>query len=184
MFQWRKGGEAEHNILRGGAGEGLNHANNQGRPLTPIQQVCIALGFYGGGHLMRIAGLCGEVSRKAAWWAGSIRVLKPEFIRMPTDQECASTAQRLLNRFRLAGWLCLRCWLHYCQVWGCSLGDSTKHRDTGLLEPQDDLRHQHPGCGRWWGLHSDDIVADWQGANNDARIWNASGVKQVISRQR
>jgi hypothetical protein len=28
-----------------------------------------------------------------------------------------------------------------------------------------------------------DIVADWQGANNDARIWNASGVKQVISRQ-
>jgi hypothetical protein len=29
-----------------------------------------------------------------------------------------------------------------------------------------------------------DIVADWQGANNDARNWNASGVKQVISRQR
>jgi hypothetical protein len=28
-----------------------------------------------------------------------------------------------------------------------------------------------------------DIVADWQGANNDARIWNASGVKQVISRK-
>jgi len=32
--------------------------------------------------------------------------------------------------------------------------------------------------------HILDIVADWQGANIDARIWNTSRVKQVISRQR
>jgi hypothetical protein len=32
--------------------------------------------------------------------------------------------------------------------------------------------------------HILDIVADWQGANIDARIWNTSPVKQVISRQR
>ncbi len=80
--------------------EGLDHASNRGWPLTPKQQVCIALGFYGGGHLARIAGLCGGVSQKAAWWAvrrvtRAIKVLKLEFIPMPTDQEYAATVQHL-----------------------------------------------------------------------------------------
>ncbi len=84
------------------------YASNRGWPLTPIQHVCIALSFYGGGHLARIAGLCGGVSQKAAWWAvrivtRAIKVQKPEFIPMPTDQECAATVQRLLNRFHLPG---------------------------------------------------------------------------------
>ncbi len=85
--------------------EGLDHASNRGWPLNPIQQVCIALGFYGIAH---IAGLCGGVSQKAAWRAvrrvtRAIKVLKPEFIRMPTDQEYAATVQHLLNRFHLPG---------------------------------------------------------------------------------
>ena len=47
----------------------LERPNDRGRPLTPIQQVCITLGYFGGGQLTRIAGLCGGVSQKAAWWA-------------------------------------------------------------------------------------------------------------------
>jgi hypothetical protein len=47
----------------------VGHMNNRERPLTPMQQVCIALNFYAGGHFTRIAGLCGSVSQKASWVA-------------------------------------------------------------------------------------------------------------------
>ncbi len=41
----------------------LGRENDRGRPLSPIQQVCVALNFYGGGHYTRVAGLCGGVSQ-------------------------------------------------------------------------------------------------------------------------
>ncbi len=166
--------------------EGLDHANNRGRPLTPIQQVCIALGFYGGGHLTRIAGLCGGVSQKAAWWAvrrvtRAITVLKPEYIRMPTDRECAATAQRLLNRYKLPG---------FAFGVDCTI---VKFEDAPRVIPPNTVTQDFWNRKMTYAINVQvvgddegrilDIVADWQGANNDARIWNASGVKQVISRQ-
>ncbi len=47
----------------------LDRGNNRGLPLTPIQQVCIALATFAGGHFQRISGYCGMVSQNAAWWA-------------------------------------------------------------------------------------------------------------------
>ena len=86
----------------------LERPNDRGRPLTPIQQVCITLGYFGGGQLTRIAGLCGGVSQKAAWWAirrvtSELADLKGQVIRMPTDEECEATARRLEGRYHLPG---------------------------------------------------------------------------------
>jgi hypothetical protein len=151
--------------------EGLDHANNRVWPLTPIQQVCIALGFYGGGHLAHIAGLCGGVSQKAAWWAvrrvtRAIKVLKPEFIRMPTDQEYAATALRLLNRFHLPGF-----------PFGidCTI---VKFEDTPRVIPPNTMTQDFWNRKMTYAInvqvvgddegHILDIVADWQGANIDA----------------
>ena len=38
----------------------------RGDPLSPVQQVCVALHTYGGGHYQRVSGLCGGVSQNAA----------------------------------------------------------------------------------------------------------------------
>jgi hypothetical protein len=78
----------------------LGRKNNRRRPLTPVQQVCLALNFYAGGHFTRIAGLCGGVSQKTAWLAiqrvtNQLCLLKAQYIRMPTTQEMEETTNRL-----------------------------------------------------------------------------------------
>ncbi len=50
-------------------GDELKRSNDCGRPLDHIQEVCIALAYYGGAWLTRIAGLCGAVSQMMAWRA-------------------------------------------------------------------------------------------------------------------
>ncbi len=45
----------------------LQRSDDCGRPLDPIQEVCIALAYYGGARLTCIAGLCGAVSQMMAW---------------------------------------------------------------------------------------------------------------------
>jgi hypothetical protein len=84
----------------------LGRDNDRGRPLSPIQQVCVALNFYGGGHYTRVAGLCGGVSQNAGWTCiervtNALLLLKDQFIRMPTDQEAAASAQHNFLRFGL-----------------------------------------------------------------------------------
>jgi hypothetical protein len=49
--------------------EDLAQPNNRGRSLSPLQQVCIALNHYAGGHFQRISAMCAGVSQTAAWWA-------------------------------------------------------------------------------------------------------------------
>jgi hypothetical protein len=86
--------------------EDLAQPNNRGRPLSPLQQVCIALNHYAGGYFQRISAMCVGVSQTAAWWAIK-RVTyvlcdcKAQFIRMPSVQQMAETAQRMLDRFQL-----------------------------------------------------------------------------------
>jgi hypothetical protein len=148
---------------------------------------CLALCFYGGGHLAHIAGLCGGVSQKAAWWAvhrvtRATKVLKPEFIGMPTDQEYAATAQHLLYRFHLLG---------FAFVVDCT---NVKFEDAPWVMPPNTMTQDFWNRKMIYAIivqvvgddegHILDIVADWQGANIDAQIWNTSGVKQVINRQR
>ncbi len=127
------------------------------------------------------------VSQKAAWWAvrrvtRAIKVLKPEFIRMPTDQEYAATVQRLLNRFHLPG---------FTFDVDCT---NVKFEDAPQVIPPNTMTQDFWNRKMTYAInvqvvcgdegHILDIVADWQGANIDARIWNTSPVKQVISRQR
>jgi len=45
----------------------LDRENDRGRPLSPVQQLCVALNFYGGGHYTRVAGLCCGISQTGAW---------------------------------------------------------------------------------------------------------------------
>ncbi len=41
----------------------LSHEDGRGDSLTPLQQLCIALNYYGGGMYQRVAALCGGVSQ-------------------------------------------------------------------------------------------------------------------------
>jgi hypothetical protein len=84
----------------------LGRQNDRGRPLSPVQQLCVALNFYGGGHYTRVAGLCGGVSQPAAWncierVTNGLLLLKDHFIRLPTDEEAAASAQRNLENYGL-----------------------------------------------------------------------------------
>lgn len=166
--------------------EGLGRPNNRGRPLTPIQQVCIALNFYGGGHLTRIAGLCGGVSQKAAWCAVrrvtmSICRQKPNYIQFPSDAECAAAARRMEDRFHLPGF-----------AFGVD-GVIVKFEEAPREVPVGTVKQDFWGRKQTYCINCQvvgndegrilDICADWQGANTDARIWNSSPVKAVIHRQ-
>jgi hypothetical protein len=84
----------------------LGRPNNRGRPLTPEQQLCIALNFFGGGIYTRIAGFCGGVSNSCAWVTinrvtDRLFALKGQFIQLPTNADLAETAQYFLERFGL-----------------------------------------------------------------------------------
>jgi hypothetical protein len=67
----------------------LAHESDRGNPLTPLQQLCIALNHYAGGHFQRISGLCGGISQQTAQRC-LVRVTaalcdrKPDHIMMPT----------------------------------------------------------------------------------------------------
>jgi hypothetical protein len=165
----------------------LGRLNNRGRPLTPVQQVCVALNFYAAGSFTHIAALCGGVSQKTAWRAinrvtNQLCLLKAQFIRMPTNQEMAETAQRLLDKFHLPDFA--------FGVDGVVVKFDGAPRNIPRRTVKQDfwnrkmvyaINVQIVGNDRHL-IH--DINVDWQGANNDARIWNNSPVKQVIQRQR
>lgn len=166
---------------------GLGRRNFRGRPLSPIQQVCIALNFYGGGHFTRVSGLCGGVSQKAAWTAihrvtDKLCLLRAFYIKFPTNQELMETAQRLEERFNLPRF-----------SFGVD-GVVVKFDGAPRVIPagtvlQDFWNRKMCYCINVQIIGNDrhliiDINADWQGANNDARIWKFSPAKQVIMRQR
>ena len=84
----------------------LKHPSNQGSPLTPVQQVCIALNHMAGGHFQRVSGVCGGVCQ---WTARSalVRVtnallkLKSDYIHMPSSAQMQETSLRMLDKFGL-----------------------------------------------------------------------------------
>ena len=84
----------------------LIYKNNRGQPLSPLQQVCLALHHYAGNQFQRVSGVCGGVSQAAARQA-LVRVTdalvkrKQEFIFMPTVQEMEDTSAQMLGRFHL-----------------------------------------------------------------------------------
>jgi hypothetical protein len=44
----------------------LSYETRCGRPLSPVQQVCVALNSYAGGHFQRISGFCSGISQSTA----------------------------------------------------------------------------------------------------------------------
>jgi hypothetical protein len=165
----------------------LGRKNNRGRPLTPVQQVCLALNFYAGGHFTRIAALCGGVSQKTAWLAiqkvtNQLCLLKAQYIRMPTTQEMEETANRLEAQFHLPRFA--------FGIDGVVMKFDGAPRELPEGTVQQDFWHrkmlyainvQVVGNDRHL-IH--DINVDWQGSTNDARVWRNSPVKRVIERQR
>ena len=84
----------------------LIYDNKRGKPLSPIQQVCIALHHFAGGQFQRVSGVCGGVSQSAARQA-VVRVTdalvrsKSDFIFMPSTEEMEETSAIMLDKFHL-----------------------------------------------------------------------------------
>ena len=165
----------------------LERDNDRGRPLTPLQQVCLALNFYGGGHYTRVAGLCSGVSQSAAWNAiervtNELCRIKDQVIQLPSDQEVRASADRNYARFGLPRF--------FAGVDGVIMKFEEKPRmiPVGTVA-QDFFNRKMCYAINVQVVGNDehlilDIVADWQGANHDARIWDNSPVKGLIERQR
>ena len=165
----------------------LERDNDRGRPLSAVQQVCLALNFYGGGHYTRVAGLCSGVSQSAAWNAiervtNELCRIKDQVIQLPSDREVMEAAERMDARFGLPRF--------FAGVDGVVMKFEEKPRriPDGTVA-QDFFNRKMCYAINVQVVGNDehlilDIVADWQGANHDARIWENSVVKGMFERQR
>ncbi len=112
----------------------------------------------------------------------AICALKDEFIRMPTNEECAVTARFLENKFGLPRF-----------AFGVD-GVAVKFEEAPCGIPVDTVQQDFWNRKMTYALNVQivgnhegrilDLCADWQGATADARIWNASPVKFIIDWQR
>jgi hypothetical protein len=151
----------------------LGRPSFQGRPLTPVQQVCIALNFYANGHFARVGALCGGVSQKAAWSAihrvtEKLCSLKSQYIHMPTNREMAETAQRMPDRFELPRFAFAVDGVVVkfdSAPWGIPAG--TTKQDYWNRKMCHAINVQIVGNDKQLIL---DINADWQGVTHDAHI--------------
>ena len=84
----------------------LIYDTRRGVPMSPVQQVCIALHHYGGNQFQRVSGVCAGVSQFSARKA-LVRVtealvkLRQEYIFMPSAEEMETTCAMMLERFGL-----------------------------------------------------------------------------------
>ena len=164
----------------------LDHVNFRGRPLTPVQQVCIALNHYGGGLFTRTAALCCGVSVGTAWnvidrVTRRIVALKDDIIKMTHHHEMVTTAQRMLDKYHLPGF--------------AYAVDGTLVRFDGVprMIPAGHTKQQYWCRKNWYGINvlvvgneTGKILyinADYQGSTHDARIWNRSRAKEALEAQ-
>ncbi len=163
--------------------EGMDHANNRGRPLTPIKQVCIALDFYGGGHLMWGGepedGLVGFGQGQSRSWSRSSFVCQQIKNVLQLRSACG-------DRSRLPG---------FAFGVDCTIA---KFEDAPWVIPPNTQKrwYRTSEAAKWPTLSTSRLwvmmrAAFWtllltgrEPTMNDARIWNASGAKQVISQLR
>ena len=168
----------------------LTRPNHRGRPLTPVQQVCIALNYYTGSHFSRVAGFCGGVSQGASWKAISrvtskLADLKEDCIQMPSFQQCGETAQRMLDKFHLPGFA--------YGVDSVAMKFDASPRNIPENTAQQDFLSCKKTFETTYAIHCQvvgndrgmilDIIADSPGSVHDAKIWNDSRVKETIESQ-
>jgi hypothetical protein len=68
--------------------------------------MCFALNHFEGTHFNRITAYCGDASKSAVWDAvnrvrDSLVSSAPLYIKMPSDDECEATAQRMFEKYHL-----------------------------------------------------------------------------------
>ena len=77
---------------------------NKNYPVSPLQQVLVALNHYAGGQFQRTSGLCGGISQPTVCRivkrvTEAICIHKGDHIKMPSLDEMHATAGRLRQRF-------------------------------------------------------------------------------------
>jgi len=165
-------------------------ASNRGLPLSPELSMCLFLSHVGGAHFNRVTGLCGDVSKKAAWFAVNrvrrcIIAKKDQIIRLPTEQEMAATAQRMEKRFGLPGFA--------MGVDGMLARFEEAPRNIPV-GPGFPVKQSFFTRKMFYGINvlivgNDQKIIlavdiDWHGAAHDARIWQHSLFKPIIEQQR
>ncbi len=159
---------------------------DRGRPLTPIQKVCIALNSFAGGHFQRISGLCGGVSRAAAHKAicqvtDAIVARRKEFIFFPSVEEMRESQRELAERFGLPRF-----------AFGVD-GMFVKFDGAPREIPQGNQKQDYWVHKGGYGINAMlvgndkhliiDLDVDWHGAAHDANVWCHSHAKAVIESQ-
>jgi hypothetical protein len=164
----------------------LNYENNRGLPLSPIQQVCLALNNFAGNSFQRISAWCGEVSQPTARSCvkrvtEALVRRKPLFISMPDNDEMEDTAERMLEKFKLPRFS--------FAVDGCQIRFSEAPRRI----PENKTTQQFWSRKQCYSINAQvvgndmfiyDIDVSWPGSTHDARVWNRSSAKRVIEEQK
>ena len=166
--------------------EDLKFDTNRGDPLSPVQQVCVALHHFGGGQFQRVTGLCGGISRNGARLA-LIRVTdalvkkRAEFIYMPGIEEMEETSQKIMERFKLPRFAM------------AVDGMMTRFEEAPRRLPIGKHKQLYWCRKQFYAVNTQvvandwricDLDAGWPGSTHDSRVWNRSQVKPYVEEQR
>ena len=164
----------------------LQAGPRRGRPLTDLQQLCIALHHFGSKNFVRTSANCGKVSYSAAWHAidvvrDALVAVAPRFIRLPTDAEAQETATRMEQRYGLTGFA--------YGVDGMIVFFDNKVKGLPRGRGLANQNNFHTRKGRY-GINTMIVANDqkliyaldveWHGAAHDARVWRLSLVRPLI----
>ena len=166
--------------------EDLEFANNRGLPVPPLEQVCITLNSFAGANFQRISGWCGGVSQNTARLC-IVRVTdalvrrKSDFIFMPGVDEMLSTAERMLEQYKLPR---LAMAVDGMQV---RFSDAPRGIPNNKVPQMFWCRKQFYSINTQVVANDEriyDVDCGWPGATHDARVWTRSEVKRHIDSQR
>lgn len=81
----------------------LGTDSSRGSPLSPVEQVCLTLAYYGGGTFQHTAGLMGGVSKACSHQTihrvtTAICQKADDFINMPTRAQMRETSDAIYDR--------------------------------------------------------------------------------------
>ena len=165
----------------------LAYTTRRNNPLTPTQQLCIALSFYAGVSFQKTIGLVAGVSQYSAWKAihrvtDALITYKNRYIHLPPKQTLEDTARRMLQRYNIPN-------LGF-GIDGMLVFFSQAPR--GIPDPN--LRGQHFWCRKnRYALNTQivggdngliyDLDVGWPGSVHDARIFYNSDFNEILHQQ-